>query len=49
MADDPETIESQMIGQLADIEGLVAGTAGTRIATDVLGVQTEATTAAKEG
>jgi carbamate kinase len=28
-----------MIGQLADIEGLVAGTAGTRIATEVRGVQ----------
>jgi carbamate kinase len=28
------------IGQLSDIEGLVAGTAGTRISTDVAGVVT---------
>ena len=30
-----------VIGQLADIEGLVAGTAGTRIATEFVGVRTE--------
>jgi carbamate kinase len=34
------TGRAAVIGQLADIEGLVAGTAGTRIATDVDGVQT---------
>ena len=34
------TGRTAVIGQLADIEGLVAGTAGTRIATDVDGVQT---------
>jgi carbamate kinase len=33
------TGRSAMIGSLADIEGLVAGTAGTRISNDVAGVQ----------
>jgi len=37
-----------VIGQLADIEGLVAGTAGTRIATDVDGVQSTPAVPAKE-
>ncbi len=36
------------IGQLADIRGLVAGTAGTRISTDVRGVLTAPTTQPKE-
>jgi carbamate kinase len=31
-----------VIGQLADIEGLVAGTAGTRISTEFVGVRTQA-------
>jgi carbamate kinase len=38
-----------IIGQLADIEGLVAGTAGTRIATDVSGVVTAPAVRVKEG
>ena len=37
-----------VIGQLADIEALVAGTAGTRITTDVDGVVTGDRTATKE-
>jgi carbamate kinase len=37
-----------VIGELADIEGLVAGTAGTRIATDATGVQTTPAVRAKE-
>jgi carbamate kinase len=37
-----------VIGQLADIEGLVAGTAGTRVSTDVRGVQSASVTPAKE-
>jgi carbamate kinase len=36
------------IGQLADIEGLVAGTAGTRISTELRGVQTAPVASAKE-
>jgi carbamate kinase len=34
------TGRTAVIGQLADIESLVAGTAGTRISTDVTGVET---------
>lgn len=37
-----------MIGQLADIDALVAGTAGTRISTDATGVTTSAASSAKE-
>jgi carbamate kinase len=37
-----------VIGQLADIEALVAGTAGTRISTEVTGVVIAATLASKE-
>jgi len=37
-----------VIGQLADIEGLVAGTAGTRISTEVSGLITAAAPASKE-
>jgi carbamate kinase len=33
------TGHAAVIGQLADIEGLVAGTVGTRISTDVIGVK----------
>jgi carbamate kinase len=35
-----ESGKAAVIGQLADIEAMVAGTAGTRISTDVTGVQT---------
>ena len=37
-----------VIGQLADIEALVAGTAGTRISTEVDGVITAAAPTSKE-
>jgi carbamate kinase len=37
-----------VIGQLSDIEGMVAGTAGTRISPDVAGVVTSPATPAKE-
>jgi carbamate kinase len=37
-----------VIGQLSDIESLVAGTAGTRIATDVVGIELAPTTSNKE-
>lgn len=37
-----------VIGQLADIEGLVAGSAGTRVSTDVTGVQSTPVPGAKE-
>jgi carbamate kinase len=36
-----ESGKAAVIGQLADIEAMVAGTAGTRISTDVTGVETE--------
>jgi len=37
-----------VIGRLSDIESLVAGTAGTRIATDVVGIQLEPGNSTKE-